>query len=211
MKHQHIWVDGTLRTCLHFGALLGVWKSTNWRTETQSLFDMVLAFTRLQPRPHRPTDGDHPVGCLAFQPPMALLSPPSFNTIFSLLSVVFHLSISSVVSGFSPTIHAAQPPPTGFRMASIDNTPTSSSSSWQPQPDASQEDISLSESLSIWPLDSYNVDLLNEVRHRKYVNPDPLPTYDLVVIGAGAGGLVSSRQVRGSLVVCLLLCVRCIG
>ncbi|EED88313.1 mercuric reductase [Thalassiosira pseudonana CCMP1335] len=79
-------------------------------------------------------------------------------------------------------------------MASNDNTPTSSSTSWQPQPDASQEDISLAESLSIWPLDSYNVDLLNEVRHRKYVNPDPLPTYDLVVIGAGAGGLVSSRQ-----------------
>eukprot|EP00580_Thalassiosira_gravida_P015832 CAMPEP_0201673420 /NCGR_PEP_ID=MMETSP0494-20130426/34647_1 /ASSEMBLY_ACC=CAM_ASM_000839 /TAXON_ID=420259 /ORGANISM="Thalassiosira gravida, Strain GMp14c1" /LENGTH=63 /DNA_ID=CAMNT_0048155327 /DNA_START=101 /DNA_END=288 /DNA_ORIENTATION=+ len=48
-----------------------------------------------------------------------------------------------------------------------------SSSSWQPSPDATSEDLSLAQSLSIWPLDSYNVELLNEVRHRNYVNPDP--------------------------------------
>lgn len=43
------------------------------------------------------------------------------------------------------------------------------------------------------------MELLNEVRHRNYANPNPpLEMYDLVVIGAGAGGLVSSRQVRFS-------------
>ena len=66
---------------------------------------------------------------------------------------------------------------------------------WQPSPRASSEDISLAKSLSISPLDDANVNLLNEVRHRNYVNPKPLEMYDLVVIGAGAGGLVSSRQV----------------
>ena len=66
---------------------------------------------------------------------------------------------------------------------------------WQPSPAATPDDISLAKSLSILPLDDANVNLLNEVRHRNYINPKPLEVYDLVVIGAGAGGLVSSRQV----------------
>ena len=84
---------------------------------------------------------------------------------------------------------------------------TSSSSTWRPHPHATPEDVDLASSLSIWPLDSSNADLLNEVRHREYVNPIPHHPaedgggggggcYDLAVIGAGAGGLVSSRQVR---------------
>lgn len=48
--------------------------------------------------------------------------------------------------------------------------------------------------LTVWPLDSYNVELLNEVHPRNYKNPEALPLYDLVAIGAGAGGLVSSKQ-----------------
>uniref|UniRef100_A0A7S2XRM9 Mercuric reductase n=1 Tax=Attheya septentrionalis TaxID=420275 RepID=A0A7S2XRM9_9STRA len=49
--------------------------------------------------------------------------------------------------------------------------------------------------LDVWPLDKYNTVLLNEVHPLNYENPsDPLPLYDLVVIGAGAGGLVSSKQ-----------------
>ena len=68
------------------------------------------------------------------------------------------------------------------------------SSSWTQSPDASASDEELAKSLSIWPLDVHNVQLLNEVRHKQYTNPTPLDVYDLVVIGAGAGGLVSSRQ-----------------
>ena len=69
---------------------------------------------------------------------------------------------------------------------------------WQPSPHATLDDNSLAQSLHIWPLDEPNVNLLNEVHHRSYMNPRPVEIYDLVVIGAGAGGLVSSRQVRAS-------------
>ena len=66
---------------------------------------------------------------------------------------------------------------------------------WTPN---SSEQRSLSEELSIAPLDKYNAKLLNEVRPLDYKNPTVQrgTVWDLVVIGAGAGGLVSSRQVR---------------
>jgi hypothetical protein len=46
-------------------------------------------------------------------------------------------------------------------------------------------------------LDKYNAALLNEVHPLNYTNPevDWGEVWDLVVVGAGAGGLVSSRQV----------------
>ena len=92
----------------------------------------------------------------------------------------------------------------------VDDTtapPSSSSLSvWRPIPHATSADIALAKSLNLWPLDAANVNLLNEVRHRHYTNPASTSkfnnsnskndnnVYDLVVIGAGAGGLVSSRQ-----------------
>ena len=63
---------------------------------------------------------------------------------------------------------------------------------WQ---QTSPSDKDLAKSLNIEPLDDANIKLLNEVHPRNYINPKPLDVYDLVVIGAGAGGLVSSRQV----------------
>ncbi|KAL3827690.1 hypothetical protein ACHAXA_000563 [Cyclostephanos tholiformis] len=79
--------------------------------------------------------------------------------------------------------------------APTSSSPSSSPSSmWRPLPHATPDDTNLASSLSIWPLDVNNANLLNEVRHRDYVNPLPLSRYDMVVIGAGAGGLVSSRQ-----------------
>jgi hypothetical protein len=51
------------------------------------------------------------------------------------------------------------------------------------------------EKFGIWPLDEYNVKLLNEVHPRDYVSKkEPFPEYDLIAIGSGAGGLVSSKQ-----------------
>jgi len=54
--------------------------------------------------------------------------------------------------------------------------------------------------LHIWPLDEYNAATLNEVHPRGYKGPlsdgKPHDEYDLIAIGAGAGGLVTSRQVR---------------
>jgi hypothetical protein len=74
-------------------------------------------------------------------------------------------------------------------------TVRSSFMAWTPN---SPEQQSLSEELSIAPLDEYNAALLNEVRPLGYTNPrvEWGTVWDLVVVGAGAGGLVSSRQVN---------------
>lgn len=58
--------------------------------------------------------------------------------------------------------------------------------------------ITVKSRLKIWPLDENNAKLLNEV-HPKIWSPhenvfDEDKVYDFVAIGAGAGGLVSSRQ-----------------
>jgi len=59
----------------------------------------------------------------------------------------------------------------------------------------STQAIEARKSLTIWPLDESNTILLNEVAPRNYTNPtQPNDIYDLVAIGAGAGGLVSSKQ-----------------
>lgn len=50
------------------------------------------------------------------------------------------------------------------------------------------------QTLHVWPLDKYNAVLLNEVHPRNYQSPEPYELYDLIAIGAGAGGLVSSKQ-----------------
>jgi len=68
------------------------------------------------------------------------------------------------------------------------------SSEWT-QNDAAQEKIA-KENLGIWPLDEYNAKLLNEVHPRDFVSSavEPHEEYDLIAIGSGAGGLVSSKQ-----------------
>jgi len=75
------------------------------------------------------------------------------------------------------------------------STNMASSSEWiQNDTDQAKE---AREDLGIWPLDEYNAKLLNEVHPRSFVtsNEDaPYPEYDLIAIGSGAGGLVSSKQ-----------------
>jgi pyruvate/2-oxoglutarate dehydrogenase complex dihydrolipoamide dehydrogenase (E3) component len=69
----------------------------------------------------------------------------------------------------------------------------STASSWSPG-DTSQEQQARKE-LEIWPLDANNAKLLNEVHPRGFVSEnEPHEVYDLIAIGAGAGGLVSSKQ-----------------
>lgn len=46
----------------------------------------------------------------------------------------------------------------------------------------------------IAPLDTHNASLLDKTHPKDYVNPTPASLYNLVVIGAGAGGLVSAAQ-----------------
>ena len=56
--------------------------------------------------------------------------------------------------------------------------------------------------LHIWPLDEYNTILLNEVHPMNYTTTSNSTStkmyetleYDLIAIGSGAGGLVSSKQ-----------------
>ncbi len=53
------------------------------------------------------------------------------------------------------------------------------------------------EACSISPLDKHNARLLDSVHPKGWVNPPPKSIYNLVVIGAGAGGLVSAAGAAG--------------
>ena len=51
--------------------------------------------------------------------------------------------------------------------------------------------------VEVLPLDDANRALLNQVRPADWVNPEPAPRYNLVVIGAGTAGLVSAAAAAG--------------
>jgi pyruvate/2-oxoglutarate dehydrogenase complex dihydrolipoamide dehydrogenase (E3) component len=57
-----------------------------------------------------------------------------------------------------------------------------------------QDDL---DAVGVAPLDAHNVTLLDNVHPRTWRDPKPKPRYNLVVIGAGAGGLVSSAAAAG--------------
>jgi len=52
------------------------------------------------------------------------------------------------------------------------------------------------EEIGVFPLDTHNATLLDQVAPKDWINPTPAEgfVYDLIALGAGAGGLVSSRQ-----------------
>jgi pyruvate/2-oxoglutarate dehydrogenase complex dihydrolipoamide dehydrogenase (E3) component len=58
----------------------------------------------------------------------------------------------------------------------------------------SQVDI---EACGIAPLDEHNTKFLDHLHPKEWVDPEPKPSYNLVVIGAGAGGLVSAAGAAG--------------
>jgi len=49
----------------------------------------------------------------------------------------------------------------------------------------------------VWPLDEHNVRLLDNVHPARWVDPQPKNVYNMVVIGAGAGGLVTAAGCAG--------------
>jgi mercury(II) reductase len=53
------------------------------------------------------------------------------------------------------------------------------------------------DAIGVEPLDAHNVTLLDHVHPRRWIDPAPKPRYNLVVIGAGAGGLVSAAGAAG--------------
>ena len=68
-----------------------------------------------------------------------------------------------------------------------------------PGPDAelaemAQDDL---DRVGVTPLDEYNATLLDNVHPKKWVDPDPKEPYNLVVIGAGAGGLITAAGAAG--------------
>ena len=57
-----------------------------------------------------------------------------------------------------------------------------------------QDDL---DACGVSPLDAHNVKLLDNTHPKAWVDPTPKPTYNLVVIGAGSGGLVSAAGAAG--------------
>lgn len=55
----------------------------------------------------------------------------------------------------------------------------------------------LTSSPRVWPEDEYNQVLIRNVHPPDWVNPQPAPRYNLVVIGAGTAGLVSAAAAAG--------------
>ena len=72
------------------------------------------------------------------------------------------------------------------------------------QPDMPERDPSLAQfpqddldTSGVSPLDEHNIELLDNVRPKSWVSPAPKSSYNLVVIGAGPGGLVSAAGSAG--------------
>ncbi|MGD9071197.1 MAG: FAD-containing oxidoreductase [Desulfobacterales bacterium] len=72
------------------------------------------------------------------------------------------------------------------------------------QPDIPERDPDLAtfdqvdlEACGVSPLDEHNTKLLDLLHPKEWVDPTPKPSYNLVVIGAGAGGLVSAAAAAG--------------
>src|SRR5213596_63754 len=53
------------------------------------------------------------------------------------------------------------------------------------------------DSLQVLPADGYNHTLLAKVHPPDWVNPEPAPRYNLVVIGAGTAGLITAAGAAG--------------
>ena len=53
------------------------------------------------------------------------------------------------------------------------------------------------EACGVSPLDEHNTKFLDLLHPREWIDPKPKPSYNLVVIGAGAGGLVSAAGAAG--------------
>jgi pyruvate/2-oxoglutarate dehydrogenase complex dihydrolipoamide dehydrogenase (E3) component len=72
------------------------------------------------------------------------------------------------------------------------------------QPEIPERDPNLAEfeqvdleACGVSPLDEHNTKMLDLLHPKAWVDPTPKPTYNLVVVGAGAGGLVSAAGAAG--------------
>ncbi len=51
--------------------------------------------------------------------------------------------------------------------------------------------------VEVHPMDQYNQELVNNAHPATWVNPTPAPMYNLVIIGAGSGGLIAAAGAAG--------------
>lgn len=68
-----------------------------------------------------------------------------------------------------------------------------------PEPDANlgnmdQDDLN---KVGVYPLDEHNAKLLDNVHPKKWTDPEPKESYNLIAIGAGSGGLVTTSGAAG--------------
>ena len=68
-----------------------------------------------------------------------------------------------------------------------------------PEPDTNlgsmdQEDL---DKVGVYPLDEHNANLLDNVHPKKWTDPEPKESYNLIAVGAGAGGLVTTAGAAG--------------
>ena len=111
----------------------------------------------------------------------------------------------STITSTSSILAFSIPVPSHQKTCESNAVKMSSSSTW-----SSEDADVIKDEFQVWPLDEYNLELLNQVHPKSWSNEnestadnnndDENTVYDLVVIGAGAGGLVSSRQVRSYVV-----------
>lgn len=62
------------------------------------------------------------------------------------------------------------------------------------QPATAQAEALSRQHVEMAPLDPHNAKLLDQVHPREWASPTPQPLYNMVVVGAGAGGLVTAAQ-----------------
>eukprot|EP00545_Synedropsis_sp_CCMP1620_P013483 CAMPEP_0119004920 /NCGR_PEP_ID=MMETSP1176-20130426/1433_1 /TAXON_ID=265551 /ORGANISM="Synedropsis recta cf, Strain CCMP1620" /LENGTH=579 /DNA_ID=CAMNT_0006956681 /DNA_START=114 /DNA_END=1853 /DNA_ORIENTATION=- len=101
---------------------------------------------------------------------------------------------------FSPTgsftTSSEKPSTTCLKNTAADNSNSNIMTPADPWNPFDKQHIEEARKLDVWPLDKYNAKTLDEVHPRSYTQSttEPHQVYDLIAIGAGAGGLVSSKQ-----------------
>lgn len=63
--------------------------------------------------------------------------------------------------------------------------------------EADEDMLMAADELEVYPLDKWNTMLLDHVHPASWESPDPPDTYNLVVVGAGSGGLVTAAIAAG--------------
>ena len=101
------------------------------------------------------------------------------------LGLVATLAVTAVVTRTARRALAASTSSPGPARAGIPDAGTAAS------------DLPVFEPTALEPMDDHNRTLLDNVRPSNWVNPEPAPLYDLVVVGAGTGGLICAAVGSG--------------